>query len=172
MSEALDKLNRLSGYAGIFAKIVMAAMVIGMIGGCVLLVLTYTDPDIIIDNVPEVMSVGYAKAIAVNIIAGAAALFLIMYFVNRLFMNIHRNNAVFTDTNVKDLKMTALLILILAVVMTVIVSLTTYFLIDAEEVLVGMFSPFPMLLTAFVVYMLALIFSHGADLQRESDETL
>jgi len=171
MSDTLNRLNKLSGYAGLFAKIVMMLLIIAVIGGCVLLALTFADPDLIIDNVPEATSIGYAQATALNIITGAAVLFPIMYFINRFFMNIHKSNVVFTYTNVRDLRTVALLIVVLAVVMTVVVSLTTYFLLNAEDIVVG-FSPLTMLLTAFIVYVLSLIFSHGADLQRESDETL
>jgi len=171
MSNALNKLNRLSGYAGLFAKIIMVVLVIAVAAGCALLALTLIDPDILTDNIPELTSVGYAQATALNIMIGATILFVIMYFINRLFVNIHRNNAIFTEENVGDLKMIALLILILAIVMTVTVSLTAFFLLSAEDIVVG-FSPLAMLLTAFIVYVLSLIFSHGADLQRESDETL
>ncbi|MDR0334614.1 MAG: DUF2975 domain-containing protein [Methanomassiliicoccaceae archaeon] len=174
MSDTLNKLNRLSGYAEVLSKIIMVVLVIVIVGACIVLALTYADLSAI-EGILEEWEVMPAdneiRAVALNAIAMCAIGLVIMYYVHRLFTNIHKSNALFTDANVEDLRTIAILLLIAAVVLTAVVSLTTFYLLDTTDIVVG-FNPLMMLMTALIIYMVSLIFRYGTELQRQSDETL
>jgi len=172
LSETLNRLNRLSGYAGVASKIIMAILIIVIIGAVVAIAAVALDNSMIIEEMAkEAVTKGDVQAAALNAIAAACAGLAIMYYVNRLFTNIHKNNALFTDDNVRDLRTIALLLVAAAIVITTVGVLTIVFLLDTTDIVVG-FNPLSMLLTAFIVYIVSLIFSHGTELQKQSDETL
>jgi len=168
----LNRLNKISGYAGVAAKIIMVLLVICIVAAVILLAALYFDFDLIINEfADEPVTRGQIQAAAVNGIAGSIVGLAIMYFINRLFTNIHKSNALFTDDNVRDLRIIAILLAVAAVVITIVSVLTIVFLLDTADVVVG-FNPLVMLLTASVVYIVSLIFSYGTELQKQSDETL
>ena len=147
----------------------MAVLIAGIVAVTLLMAASFVDADLIMENMkPAAISVGQLRALA--LIAAAACLFglVIMYHINRIFMNIHRNNTPFTEDNVRDLRVIALLVLVVTIVLPIMSEASAY---AAGEAAVIGFNPFTLLM-AFIIYILSLIFSYGTELQRESDETL
>jgi hypothetical protein len=149
----------------------MFCLIICIVGASIVLILTIADPDLLVRNIEDLPTIAQLQALAVNATAMAFAGLLILYYINHLFTNIHKNNALFTDGNVRDLKIIAILIFVSAIVLTAVTVLTLFFIENTENIVVG-FNPMIMLATAFVVYIVSLIFGYGTELQRESDETL
>jgi len=173
LSESLNRLHRISGYASVAAKVIMVFLLIVIIGAVVMLAMVSAGSfDFIVEELAEeAVTKGQIQAAALNAIAAAAAGSVILYFIDRLFTNIHKRNALFTDENVRDLRMIAFLLAAAAIVITTVSVLTIYFLLDTTDIVVG-FNPLIMLMTAFIVYIVSLIFSYGTELQKQSDETL
>jgi undecaprenyl pyrophosphate phosphatase UppP len=135
----------------------------------ILLVITTVDISIIPDVVMDELTERQAQAVAFSALSASIVALVIMFFVQRLFTNIHASDAVFTDGNAKDLRSLAIMIVVAAVVMMIVTGIT--YLIDPSPIINGS-STLMFLLLAFIVYILSLIFQHGAELQRQSDETL
>ena len=173
LSDTLNRLHKISGYAAVATKIIMVALVIVIISAAVMLAMVSAGSfDLIIEELAEEeVTTKQIQAAALNAIAASAAVLVILYHIDRLFTNIHKRNALFTDDNVRDLRIIALLLAVAAVIITTVSVITIYFLLDTTDIVVG-FNPLTMLLAAFIVYIMSLIFSHGTELQRQSDETL
>ena len=159
--------------AGVITKIIMALLIIAVIAAVAILVVVTADIGSIVERMAAETAITKeeVQAATLNAVAVGLGALAILYFVNRLFTNVHKNNALFTDDNVRDLRLIALMLVIAAAVFTAVTALTMVFLLDTTDVVVG-FSPLSMLLTAFIVYIISLIFSYGTELQKQSDETL
>jgi len=173
MSDTLNRLHRISGYAGVVAKVIMAFLIIAVIAAAVMLAAVSADLEPIAEGLAEEteFTKGDVQAAALNAIVAGLAGIMIMYVVNRLFTNIHKRNALFTDDNVRDLRTISLMLVVSAIAITIVSVLTIVFLLDTTDIVVG-FNPLAMLLAAFIVYIMSLIFSYGTELQKQSDETL
>jgi len=180
LGEALNKLIKLSRYGGFCAKALMILVAVGMIIMAALLVAVLIDPglldwvvttgmtyDVPIDDI-DVPAVATVIIVAVLIIGGLVIAML--YYIGRMLTNIHENNTPFTDDSARCLVAIA--------VLTVISTLVIPALDFALQTAIGTayyqsytISVFP-LFVALLLYFLSLVFKHGAELQRESDETL
>ncbi|MDR2698269.1 MAG: DUF2975 domain-containing protein [Candidatus Methanoplasma sp.] len=170
MGSDLDKLNTISWWVGVIAKIAMVLFVCAIAAICVLMVVAAFNPDLLLDNIPELNTKGEIVLLGAMIITVVAFVIVILYYVNHLFMGIRKNNTPFTDESVKDLKTIAILVLVCAIVAPILSGVAEYvFDVGAEGAI--SFSPLT-LFVAFVFYVLSLVFSYGAALQKESDETL
>jgi len=169
MSETSDRLKRLSGFAGVVSKIILALLVICVIVSAILLVITVVDLSILPDAVTNELTERQAQYIALNALAVSAVALAIMYYVQRLFTDIHGSDAVFTEKNVNSLRSIALTMVVAAVVMIIVTGIT--YIMDPMPIINGG-NTLLFLLMAFIVYIISLIFQHGAELQRQSDETL
>jgi hypothetical protein len=177
LSDALKKLNRISSFAGVIAKIIMAVLAIATVVAVIILIVTFTDPNLLTDpgrwgniTVTAPATIDQIRAAALAALVVIAFAEAIMYYVDRLFTNIRENNTPFTDENAKNLRIMAFLILAAVLVMAATGAILAYAFGTGSDIYIGA-NPFS-LLVAFMVYVLSLIFSHGATLQKESDETL
>ncbi|MDR0198245.1 MAG: DUF2975 domain-containing protein [Methanomassiliicoccaceae archaeon] len=177
MSDALNKLNRISRYGGLIAKVIMAILVIAIVALVILLAVTVADPELSFNPadwnnmiIAAPVTIGQIQAAALAAIATIAAILAIMYYIDRLFTSLHKNNTPFTDENVRNLRIIAILILAATIVLAIIGAALSY-VFDTDAMTVIGFNPFT-LLVALMVYILSLIFSYGVTLQRESDQTL
>ena len=182
LSEDLSKLTKISKIGAIFARILMAVTIICTIVATVLLVVIYLNPDIITDivnaaggkinNIPieDIDIKAVASVFAVSVMVLGPLGFTVLYFVNQMFTNIYRNNTPFTEDNARCLEIIAVLLVIYTII-TAIFDGVMQWVIDIpfyQSYGVGI-SP---LLVAVLLYFLALVFRHGAALQKQSDETL
>jgi magnesium-transporting ATPase (P-type) len=166
----MNKLNRLSGYAAVAAKIMMVILIIAIIATAILLIVSVAYQDLLNENLFTVdLTLTEVRAVSLNAITVCIVALILLYYVARLFTNIHRDSKIFTESNVKDLRMIALLMVIAAVVIVIVTGII--YLWNPSPILDGA-SPLFLLMMAFFVYILSLIFSHGAELQKQSDETL
>jgi hypothetical protein len=156
----------------------MAIVVVMMIGAVIILAVTVADPDFFMNlyvrfEIEDFSTVtnGQIQAAAVTLFATAAIILAIMHYIDNIFTNIHKNNTPFMGENVRSLKIVAVLVFAAAFVPTIISAVAKYFLEDDPNIIVGS-SPFVLLLMAFVIYGLSIVFSYGTALQKESDETL
>ncbi|MDR1954900.1 MAG: DUF2975 domain-containing protein [Candidatus Methanoplasma sp.] len=171
MSDALNRLNRISGYIELTAKVLIALTIIGMIFAFALMVVVILNPDIL----PEVSGITAATTeeaitLGVTIISGCVFGSITLYYLHRLFASIHKNNTPFVDENVKCLEMIAILVIAGSIAIPAI-SWATAYILDAGYELIMAFSP-PLLFVAFLIYFVSLIFKYGTVLQKESDATL
>jgi hypothetical protein len=176
MSDALNKLNRISRFASVIAKIVMVITVIAIIAMTAVLVITavhsglLVNPDLWSAAEEAPMTIGQIQAAALTGIVTATVILVIMYYIDRIFTETHKNNTPFLNENVRFLKIIAILVFVAAFV-PVINATATYFLENGTGIVVG-FNPLILLLMAFVIYGISIVFSYGVTLQKESDETL
>ena len=181
MSESLDRLIRISRWGEVITKVLMIIMVIGIVAGTVALVYIAVNPDFIITAVSDGALILNVPIEDIDISAVAWALILgllvlgvlvtaLLYFTGRLFGNIYDNKTPFTDDNARILMIMAILIVVCTIA-TPILDFAVQNIIDATYYQSYGFGVFP-LFVALILYVLSLVFKHGAELQRESDHTL
>ena len=172
MSETLNKLNKISEIAGLIAKICMVLLTLGIAAAVILICVVGLDPNFLTNLSESEVTItnGQILTAGVTLFFGAVIGMVILYYLDRLFTNIHKNNTPFTDENVKSLKTIAILLVIFTIVVPAVSALTAYAL-DAGYDWTMQFNVIS-LFAAFIVYFLSLIFQHGTALQKESDETL
>jgi len=95
---------------------------------------------------------------------------IVLYYANRFFTNVYKNNTPFLEENVLCLNRIAILMVIGAIALPIISGAAVYVLDVGYDMVVN-FDLF-VLFAALFVYFLALIFKHGVELQKESDSTL
>ncbi len=169
MSETLNRLNKLSLYVGIVAKVLMALIGLLLIVMVITAIYFALDPDMVSELFTD-LSYGQVQSMAVTIIAICVGGFSILFFVNRLFVTIHKNHTPFLEENVRNLNIIAVLVVVMALAVPALEILLAYAL-KIESVLAVNFNV-TMLFMAFLVYLVSLVFRYGVILQKESDETL
>ena len=179
MSEALNKLTKVSRFVGSVTTVLMVALTVAMIVAVVAIIAVALNPDIVNSvieyagntiNIDDIDTTAAAAILLATVLVLMPLMIAIMYFVRRMFNNIHENNTPFTDDNAKCLVNIALL----TVACTIAAPILDYALqtvIDTASYQAYSFSAFP-LLVALLLYFLSLVFKYGAELQKESNETL
>jgi len=170
MDGPLEKLNKISWWVELIVKIAMVLLALAIFAVCVMMAVAAFDPDLLLNNIPELNTVGEVMVFGAMLIMMIILALVILYYIHHLFMSIRRNNTPFTDESVKDLKTIAILMLVCAIV-TPIVSGAVVYALDIGTAARIDFNPFT-LFVAFMVYVLSLVFSYGTALQKESDELL
>jgi hypothetical protein len=182
LSEALSKLTKISKYGGIFAKVLMAILVIGVVAGTVFFIAVALDASFLNEIIEEIVTetgisrgeLSTAAAILTVCLLVIGALWIaILYHVDRLFTDIHRDNTPFTDDNARYLVIIAILVVVCAIVIPIMGYWAQTIDTAADSVYYQPygFSILP-LFVALLLYFLSLVFKYGAKLQKESDETL
>ncbi|MCL2712648.1 MAG: DUF2975 domain-containing protein [Methanomassiliicoccaceae archaeon] len=181
MSETLNRLTTISKYGGIGANVLMILMIIAAVAAVIALAAVAVNADLIIDLVERYGGVWdlpiskdrlapVAAALIPCVIIILSLIIAILYFVARLLTNIHENNTPFTDENADTLVKIAILTLICTIVIPIL-DFAIQRMIDSGYYQSYGFGLFP-LFVAGLLYLLSLVFKHGAELQKEADETL
>jgi hypothetical protein len=170
MSAALTRLNKISEIVGLIVKIIMILIVVAMVGVCLAAIAIAVFPDIQLDIAPELTVAVNAAVFATMVIVLLVIIFAILYYIDRLFTGITKNNTPFTDDSVENLRMIAILMVVTAVAAPIMGGILVYFF-DFSGATVFGFDPL-ILFVAFLIYIISLVFSHGTALQKESDVTL
>ena len=176
----MNKLTNISRFAAFGAKILMVLAAIIMTISVILMVFAAVDPDLVtvavttagINNVnlDDIDVRAVAVVTSVGILAMGLLGMAALYYTDRLFTNIYKNNTPFTSDNARCLEMLAILTVIFTVAM-IIFDVSMLQVLDAEYYQSFGVGIFPLFL-ALLIYLLSLVFKHGATLQKESDETL
>ena len=177
----MTKLTKISRYGEVFAKILMILLAIAMIVMVIMLVAVAFNTEILTEALEEVGTTFDIPAEDLNVMAIATMLTVcvlvvgalgiaILYFVNRMFENICKNNTPFTKDNARYLVVIATLIIVCTIAVPILDFGLQRVLDTAYYPSYG-FGLMP-LFVAFLLYFLSLVFKHGAELQKESDETL
>jgi len=169
----LSKLNKISYFVSLLSKIFLTILILMIIIVVAVGIGVTLNADFfsqVIEDTGSSYTVSHIQEMSVTAVVGFALGAIVVYYVGRLFSNIHRTNTPFTDDSVKFLEMIAILMVVGAFVIP-IVSYATSFALEAEynqSVGVNLFAVF----AAFLIYFMSLVFKYGAMLQKESDEML
>jgi hypothetical protein len=180
LGESLNKLIGISKYGALISKILLIVAAIGIAVAVIALTVIAVNPDLVIDLITvseplgvPIEDIDIAKVAAVLIpcilIIGALVIAM-LYFIGRLFSNICNDKTPFTDDNSKCLVFIAILTVICTLVIPA-VDFTVQWVIDSALYQSYGFGVFP-LFVALMLYCLSLVFKHGAELQKEADQTL
>lgn len=171
MSETLNKLNKISWFVSILAKVCMVLLAIGIVAlTAMAVVVSLSDALLaeISDFVGRTIVSGQVLGVFIAAILAAALGIVTLYYIDRFFSNIHKSNTPFSDESVRYMEIIAVLLLISTIAIPAISALLAY-AFDSEVFM--QFNLIP-LFAAFIVYFMSLVFRYGASLQKESDETL
>lgn len=169
MSDALNRLNKLSRYVCIGLKLLMVLLGFAIAAMAIALIAILMNPDWLAQIYPD-LTYGDAVVMMSSILTFTIVGFIAFFLAHRLFKNIYTNHTPFLDQNVKDLKYIAMVVLVGAILSPIIV----FAIAVGNDVT---FDPtveinFGLFMMAFLVYLLSLVFKYGTALQKESDETL
>ena len=168
-ADPLKKLNRVSWWAGLIAKIMMILVVLAIVFLCYGLIYLYSNP------LPWGGSAPWNTAsfvYTISYVVRAVLLVMILYFINHMFMNIRRNNTPFMGVVVKDLRIMSILVLVYGLV-PLIEACVFMYVIDFYHIqLVTSSLDLYIFFLSFIIYAVSLVFSYGVALQKASDETL
>lgn len=113
-------------------------------------------------------NVVYAVVVIVSMYAVTVAVMLV--YAHRLFSNVSRSHTPFETENVKNLKMISYILLFIAIPLTIAASVLSELL--APGIAAADPGTFTLIVAAVMFYFMAIVFEHGAELQKESDSTL
>ena len=181
MSESLNRLVKLSKWGAIIAKVLMILTVVCMIILTICLIYIAANADLVINAVADGTLIINIPIETIDIPAAATVIILcvlvmgvigvvLLYYTGRLFKNIYDNRTPFTDDNARSLIIMAVLIVICTIAAPIF-DFALQRIIDGVYLQTLGFGA-PPLFVALILYVLSLVFKHGAELQRESDHTL
>jgi len=169
VEETKKKLRTICKIGSIISALFIVALAIALV---VCVIIAIIAPDIV-DNFTGVEVIGDVTSGEIRILAIVVILnvliteimFILLY---RMFQNM-RASSPFTDETVKTMKLLALILFIFGI-LAPIVNAIANFLMDNVSIpeWVGM----EVIIGAVIFYCLSLIFQYGAELQKESDQTL
>ncbi|MCL2318120.1 MAG: DUF2975 domain-containing protein [Methanomassiliicoccaceae archaeon] len=170
MSETLDKLTKISRIVAVVTKIFMIICVIALIAVIVMVIQVAINPDLFSNIADFPFTSNQLIAMGITSISGFVLGVIVLFHAHRFFTNVYKNNTPFLEDNVLCLNWIAKLMVIGAIALPIISAVVSYALDVGYETVVN-FDLF-VVFAALFVYFLALIFKHGVELQRASDETL
>jgi len=178
MNNQKGKILRTSKILGALLKTGGVVLALVMV---LLIVLTIIAPSLNLEPVEEVInvwdvsmpldgSVGNFRALMMVTLIGSGIMAAILFVMSFIFKDISREGAPFTKKNSNRIRMISILLITQTLVIPPLQFLAAKLLSPVTNVLVSI--NLGSILVAATFFCLALIFEYGAELQRQSDETL
>ena len=178
MSVQKGKIQKTSKILGALFKIGGIVLIMAMV---LLVVLMVIAPSLNFESDGEVInvwdvsipmdgSVGNFRALMMVTLLGSGIMAAILFVASFIFNDISREGAPFTKKNSNKIRIISLLLITQCIVIPPLQLLIVMIFSPATEVSAPINLGF--IIVAAIFFCLALIFEYGADLQRQSDETL
>jgi len=172
------KILKTSKILGVILKTGGIALVMAMV---ILIVIMIIAPSLNLESVEEVInvwdvsmpldgSVGNFRALMMVTLIGSGIMVAILFVASSIFKNIGREGAPFTKENSNKIRLISILLVTQTLVIPLLQLLTVMILSPATNAS----APINLgtIFFAGMFFCLALVFEYGAELQRQSDETL
>jgi hypothetical protein len=166
--KTIGRIQGISRFITILSVIVMAVAVILIVGCVALGIWAAVDMSAFLAEMEITVTAGDVWAIMLNVALVSVSLFVLGYLVHRVFHDMEKSHTPFKPEYARDIKLISYVLLInaaLSMVTEVLISIA-----NEQSMHIGLTAP--VLVSAVIVYFLSLVFAHGAELQRTSDELL
>jgi len=176
MKMNVKRLKRTSSFFSAISLLIAAVLVIAVIATVALGITLLVNDELMSKAVEEMAPQTFVKDdvyVIMAVVGIVVPLIAVMFFLAyMLFRNINESETPFSTENVKILKWVSYLLLILAVPVSIIIGILVIHYsswdVDAATWVGGL----PLVFVAVLFYFMAHVFEYGAELQKESDETL